>query len=860
MSIRRILPLEVQTLILSYLVKPRAYSAVPSLPRRGQPSSRFSSTASFPSRDLFPSSSSARSAPVDAPAASPSGETTLSVFEEPTDEYDHIPLSTLDHPPAPRSPADLLLSLLRSDKHAEALELLHELQASGQTIAPIINFAHVGKSALVDRRDPAWLEWWKLAPSLVGNVDVHTADLPRENRNMRRLARRVAEHLLKKGEAEAVDWAEMAEFACILARQGQARIVAETILGPLTTYGPVELSERVFRTTLNELRQQRAQFLVRTDLTRRTRKQRLRQRRHKLPSPTIRQRVISRSIALRRWFQSQTQDTYDALLATRRQSLTALADLGRLDLAVQLVLETQVLPSLDPSKTVRLGRVLYLKLLTLTALRNRFDLFQPLYDSLQLSGRRLVRIRNPLLRVRTPFIIRGTDFDPLGSASPSARDAFTAYRYRQVVSAIEEGPFELEAGDVADEGFAFGAPPSAGRIAKLLKAIDTGYTHDAVAIMAQLIADMRFPSASVGAAWISYVKSLDTAADPSLAAVLEEIDMLAESNNQRRGYWTTATMLSQLLAGQPEPAVETYKTHFSFSILPAAIRDGINSVTNRAPREVRAAAGVKQADQGLRFPPSAYTFSVLVQALVASLERLAVAAPPVLAGRPTHSARIGAVYDALLATPSGDLNVLPRIHGVESSPEAPETDAPAAPLEFSSSLSPYTFTPFLLHHTHEKSAPFTLLSILADMTRLGLRPQLPHYALVLNSFARHGDSSSSLAPRPSPSSADLLFLLDCFSRRTTDSLFAPRASPSVVELVTSGGIALPFPGPKGDLNAKAYTGVLAGLMKRKERDLAVRVLNGVLEQRPEEVKRWGREDERFRAEVVKVMYRDRREE
>ncbi|GAA5824866.1 hypothetical protein JCM11251_005373 [Rhodosporidiobolus azoricus] len=865
MSIRRILPLEVQSLILSYLVAPRASAAVPLLARHRGSSSRFSSTASFPSRDLFPSSSCAGPAAHDASTVSDNGATTLSVFEDRTDEYDHVPLSTLDHPPAPRSPADLLLNLLFAGEHAEALELLHDLQASGQAIETRSHFARFAKIALVSRGDPAWLEWWKLAPSRVGKVDTNSLDVRKDSVLVRQYARRIAENLLKKGTKTGVDWPLFADFGCLLAQQGHVRVVADTVFPELAAYGPVELGERVFRTALDELQRQRSQFVVPSNLGHRSVRYKARRRRAGLPIPPALALARSRAIALRAYVQSETRDSFEALLAARRQAILSLANLGQLDTAVHLVFETQSLPSLDPNKPIRLGRVLLIRLLSLCAVRNRFDLFQSLYDSLQVSGRRLVRIRNSHLRVRTPFIIRGTEFDPLGSNSPTARDAFTAYRYRQVVSPIEEGPTEAELGQVPEEAFAFGTPPGRARVTQLLKHLKDGYTENAIRDMFKFLVNMSFPSASVTAAWISYFKALNNGSDQALATALADFDALVNSNMQRRGYWTTATMLSHLQAGQPEAAILSYKSHYALAALPDAVRDAINSVIKGTPRAMRETAGQAGREREKRFPPSAYTFSILVQALVASLQRLALAMPASTSTAESsgmrYSARIDAVYDSLVSTPTRELNILPVVHNVDTSASG-ETSAWIN--HDSSPLSPYTFTPFLLHHTRQRSPPLALLNIMADMTRLGLQPQLPHYSLILNAFARHGDppslSPSPSSPSASSSSNDLFFLLDCFSRRTTDSLLASQASPAVVELITSGSVALPPAGPAGDFNAIVYTGVLSGLLKRKEKDLALKVLNEVLEERGKEVQQWGKEDEKFREVVIQVVNRDRREE
>ncbi|GAA5863081.1 hypothetical protein JCM8547_002791 [Rhodosporidiobolus lusitaniae] len=840
---KRILPVEVQHLILQYLVKSPARATLPLLPRRPPSSARFSSTASLSSSDLFSHSAASSTTPA-ASAAPP-----LSVFEEPTDEYDAVPLSTLDHPAPSRSPDRLLVSLLQStspSSAAEALSLLHEVQSCSQPILPRYYFAkHALSLARKDLRDPAWFEWWKLAPSVMSSDgdmvqlrETASAHLYKAERRMENAAREIVKDLIEEARRGRGALNRVEEFAMVLVKQGQARVVAEEVLRHVAAYGLLEMGERLFEATFDSLRTQSSLAPPPERSERRSFRLTARRRRRMMTKSSVEARKAAR---FQRWLYNRTKESHRALLLARADMILAHANLARLDTAVQLVHLSQQLPSLVPGAFVRLNHNMFLKLLDLASRLNRFDLFETLYDSVHSTGRQLVRVRNAALRVPTPYFIRSAK-GATAVAAESARDVFTSFRYRYVGSSLKDSPFEPSSVpfDAEEHAAAFGAPPSPEQLERLQAHIDADEFTASFRSMLELLSKGQLPPAPTSAAWLAYAQSKGE--DPHFVQQgLDYLDGVVEHDSKRRGYWTTVKMLERVQAEDYLAAYETYATHFDLAAVPMQLRAALRG-------EARFLGRFKGRR---KLPPSAYTFAVVVQAVVAQLQRHVETAtarsstsPSALngAGGPPGeitlaasraAGQINASYKALLTSPRFD--IVPSFR--HSSPTS------------TSLLSPYTFTPFLLFHLYQRRPPLFLLSLLADLTSLSLQPPLAHYAIVLNSFARFGDSPSKTHPPNPYGSDDLLYLLDVFSspsRPPSSSQLARKASPALVTLLESSSIAL----PTTPLNAEVYSGVLAGLRKRGERETALKVLDGVVADRAEEVKKWGVEDRKFRREVV----------
>lgn len=880
LAIRRILPVEVQAVILSYLAPSTSRAAVLLPARTTLPSARFSSTASL--AVAFPYSSTA------APPSTASLESStnfLSVFEDATEEYDQIPLSTLDNPPVPRTPQQLLLSHLHANRHSDALSLLHDLQASSTPILPRYLFANYAFSLLrADVRDPSWMEWWALAPSLTdARVDPRLRTHLRAADKKTSVAAREALATLLKGTREGtVELDRFVAFSELLARQGYAKVVAEGALRHVAAYGTIEQSEQLFATTMTAVRREQdlswlSSGSERIDETTDSRRKK-RVRRYFMRTASTRRAVTARKAErTRRWFAARTSEASLAVLRARATMVLAHANLGRLDEATHLVLSLPLQIAQDGP--IPLTPRLHHKLLDLTARRNRYDLFKALFDSLHASGRKLVRVRNARLKMPTPYLVRGAKYEAATNDLPSVGEAFTAFRYQHVGTSFgEEGLFESSstsslspsaARGGEDRQPAFGEAPSVEQLETLRSTIQADDPVASLQVFLELVKHDQLPPAPTSASWLVYALAKE-AAHPVVGEGLAYLENVSEAGGAFGTYWTTVKMLAYVTAGRHAAALGEYAKRYDVVALPEEVREAV--VESGGGSSLIAIGGRDKA------PPSAYTFAILVQALVPLLEpsrnstsRLKKAGV-VSSSSPSNSAasavpadppaaQLEAVYRALVDAERLDIipSFLPSSSSSSSGAEQPITSPPAY---HPSPLSPYTFIPFLRAHLRLQSPPLVLLSLLADMTRLGIQSRLPHYAIVLNSFARFGDSPSkervSIPFNASYGSNDLLYLLECFAARSTSTPavleLAARASPAVVALLEGerGLVALPPRGVAGELNARVYTGVLAGLRKRGERDVALRVLEGVVATRKGDVERWGTEDKIFRGEVVKL--------
>ncbi|GAA5929814.1 hypothetical protein JCM1841_000497 [Sporobolomyces salmonicolor] len=833
MAARRLLslPIEVQARILFHLNKP----LVP-LVRSQVPRPRYHSSIAL-TPDLRP-----RSTPTASPASASLSEPAF--FESPTSEYDQVPRSTLDYPSTPRTPDESLLSLLSSKQFPAALALLAELRSSDQPIPPRYLFAlHAHVALKADPSDGRWLEWWKLAPGVIDPPHEDVINLRVADATMAKRAEKIVRKLLRAeqegtgSDGGAFPAEQLREFALVLARQGHARVVAEAILQPMAAYGNVDDAEKVWETTLQELKRQSPLFVPQEAyLSYRSqvvKKDEMRMGRRERQRRAVR-RVDVRTSSIRRWFAVRTQEAYKALLRGRERVIHAHAKLGRLDLAVSLLASTERQTGLAPNRAIRLSKDTYLTLLSLLASRNRFDLFEQVYASLELAGRRLTRIRNQNLRVRKPYFVRGASFNA-PDAAPSAQEAFTTMRYQHAVSSIEEGAWE----DDADAEYAsaeyrragaedesFGRSTSQAQSAKLLRLIEADQLDVAGSVLAELLTHGPLPSAHAAAVFVHAVEARRSSED-----VLAVLDDHVRSASWRKGFWATARMLADLQRGEYKAAIVRFKHSFALTALPNVVARAVRTVTFRTERGQTARLLV----------PNAYTVAILLQALVPHLEK-----------RAANSADlVDSIYASLFD--ANHWNIISP-HAYCSAPTSSSSHHLTAPSR--SPLDPYSLIPFLLsHHLHRHSPPETLLSILASMViRLSLAPQPPHFAIVLNAYARRG------------STVDLSFLLECVERRALprdldSSPLARQAGPHTVELAalifppapssstTTENPIASLPSSALPLSVKVYTGLLSGLRRRGERKAALELLQGMIERDPARVQKWSRDDERFRWEV-----------
>lgn len=904
MLARRLLPLNVQFLICSYLPRPSLPASVP------LGAARLHATVSL-----------AAPPPADRqlPAASHSAqpftrnshlvqETAQAVFEEPSDEYESVPLSTLDHPPVPRSPDDSLLSLLDAEKPQDARRLLYELRAAGQPIpARYAFFRHArawaeapegsGLFARNEHGERDWLEWWKLAPSITDPVHPEVENLRGVVKAMDNAASKILRQLRAApaltgaaapttAEGSVADaLALLEEFCLVLCRQGLARVVAVEAFPYLTAYAPPEVGERVFTAALRSLRQHRSSFVAQgAYLSQRRRIARSRTR-DMLPDRRgdLLSRVVHRRMATTRtWFLNRQNAALEALVHARGAAVLAHANLGRLATAVDLVVAT-TRPGETSLARVKLDRGVYLRLLELLADRDEFALFSRTYDSLRAGSRRLTRTRSAALRERTPFLIRGSAFDPQDVA-PNAREAFLAWRYQNAVSAIEEGPEaslseEAALAGLVEEEEARAATGEIGgprakeasvRLVHLVEADDASGScfADSARYVARALVEAsgrgsgkgkgaHLPSANALAVWILHARGLtEQTGDPHFGDVLYSLALEAHAGGPAtRGMWVSGTMLADIQAGRYVDALEAFKTHFAVMALPEKMRVALWAATHdRRPRKVR-------EDTTAMMPPSAYTLALLVQALVPWYAARATTAR-FDSGVAHARGVIRELYDELLLVARGEapVAIVPshtRARRARSVDEGHRGDDALVQLD------PYTFVPFLLDHLRHRQ-PLAAAGVLADMHEHGIEPQPPHYSVLLNAFARgggvrgvgrraegsdsgaHADAEADAA-EASTTAADLLFLLRLFERRApTFAAAEGNVSPSVRALAAR----LPVPASDVPLGVHAYTGILSGLRRRGERGAALEVLKGLMEERGEDVRVWAKGDERFREEVV----------
>ncbi|BGP42924.1 hypothetical protein JCM10449v2_006939 [Rhodotorula kratochvilovae] len=853
MALPRSLPLNVQALICSFL--PRAVRpAFPRFPLRA----RFSSTAVLASVDpLFP------------PASAPFTPNqhlahAQAVFEEPSDEYSNVPLSVLDHPAVPRSPDDSLLALLDARNFADARKLLHELRTSGQPLPPRYLFCkHARRAAtavanggdLLTRNEHGerdWLEWWKLAPGVADPVHPDVVSLRGADNAMARHAEKLL-RLLRASPALHGDgsmdegFALLEEFALVLCRQGQVRIVAQEVFPYLTAYAPPETGERVFAAALHALKRDRADFLAQgAYLAHRRRSARHRTRFLRAPQlDALVARVVARRTAtMRTWFLNRQQAALDALVSARESAVLAHANLGRLDTAVSMLVATQSGPY--ATERVKLGRETYLRVLGLLADRNEFALFERVYASLRAGSRRLTRTRTAWMRERTPYLIRGSAFDPLDVA-PSAREAFLAWRYQNSASAIEEGP-ELDAlleedarAATGEHGVSLAEEVYRNRSVKLVRLVEHddesgSRFSDSARVLAQWLVEANepggrlppsaTPSANALAVWILHARKL-AQHNPHCGEVLVALSVEAQAQASTRGAWAAGTVLAEIKSGHYAAALHAFKAHFDVAALPPRLRTALWDATHdRRPRVER------EARRGV--PPSAYHLALVVQALV-MWYGARVGTARTSQGAEKARQVIREVYDELLAASGSSSSTgLAVIPSHVRSRRAGETSALEG-VDKPSPLDPHSFTPFLLLHLRARS-PLAAARVLADMHARHIAPQAPHFAIMLNAFAR-GSSDGSVPL------SDLLFLLALFERRPHP---AELPSPGLRALIP----ALPLPEEGVTLGVHVYTGVLSGLRRRGERGAALDVLKGLADSRGEELRAWARGDERFRQEVV----------
>lgn len=679
----------------------------------------------------------------------------LDVFERYAEEYDAVPPSTLDHPPAPRSAADSLRSLLLAGQYPEADALLRDLNNTDQHIEHAAAFAEHAEVCLARDRTGSWLQWWALAPTIAQAPAHSTQQAPQVISTMAfaRVHRMLAILLEEPGEFEA-----LLDFGLLAVSQGAARVVAQDLLAHLAAFGPLEMAEELWE----------ACRLVSPDQV-----------------PIVPQRVLatshqnaeSQSSALGRALrrtkvtgalkdkircEAQQADLKRFLRAKRSQMLRIYSSTGRLDDATELLeaeLRRHVQSSDSGTRSTPgpIRHITYLYLLADAAHFNRLDLFQRLYASMPLNGSRTTRIHTPTYTTKFPFFMRA--LIPTASAtiipeeSLSAEDAFVVFRYSGYESAIEEGG-------------AFTDHKSDAQVRAALVATDV---KTVFRLLRQCIENGLTPALSTTTDAILLARARGyTALVDALLEQMSSRDGVAGTRSWTRGYWATAGMLSHVRMGEWQSALRIFVNAFQMQGLPELYRRVAGATLHRSPE-------ASFSKEYRTIVPSAHTFSIAVQALV-----------PYAVEIEGGGEVVDQLYDALVHE---QVIVTPR--------RTAPVDAPASPLD------PYTFMPFLRAFAADDRDPIHLLHVLRDMRDLGLRETHHHWGVVLGAFARKGTPQ------------DLTHLLDRLEQVTPAETTAPTAPVDSIasELFYDDNVQR-TPRPRPDV--VAYTSIIAGLASRQE--------------------------------------------
>ncbi|GAA5995442.1 uncharacterized protein JCM10292_005175 [Rhodotorula paludigena] len=860
----RVLPLNVQALIWSYLPPATAPRVCRRVARPGAvPCARLSSTVSL---SLSPDDLRRMSAPTQEPHDPPTHFTSNqqlaeAVFEDRSSEYDNVPLSTLDHPVVPRSPDDALLALLHAGNFDEARRLLHELRGSGQTIAKRHGFSLAAHRAAKEGDILAtnehgkhdWLEWWELVPGISDTAHPEVRNLRAVDANLAKNAFQLVRRVLAVVQERTVELndgaptlervnALLEEFALRLCRQGYLHVVAKEVLPHLAAYGSVEAAERIFARALEDSQTHSRTFVAQGAYT-------SYRNRSSLQRADSRRRLEHRDLLMQSWFANRQKAAYDLLVRARARAILALANVGRLDTAVDLVVTTDTYRRLvrGSNAPVKLPRNVYLTLLALTARRDQFDLFKRLYDSLARGQRRLTRTRSTQLRQRTPYLIRGSAFDP-PDAAPSAREAFTSWRYQNAVLSFEEGPSaSAELHDVDDlldlehrEAFADSVRENK-RAVLLLSLVEQDTDGSQLARSAVVLSEglsrvnlEPLPSANAIARWIEHAQDL-AQTSPDAAELLLTLKLQSRLRDSTRKAWAVATMLAELRRGDFVRVLEVYKDSFDVVALPHAAQQ----VLRHATRDRRAAPDLSSPRAGSDGVPSVYAVSVLMQALVALLEeRIRTASTRGKADEARDL--IARVFEGIV---NGEVTAIRSLRreqdnaieraSARSAGDEHEHESTPPTLEH---LDGHTFTPFLKHHLRERMPALDLARLVASLVERGVQMQSPHYSILLNALANSGETR------------DLLYLVSHFEGTFASpdaSTAGPlQPSPELESLVHALRLR------KQPLSVHSYTGIFVGLRRRGLRAQALELLQDAMERRADDVKAWMKTDERFKREML----------
>jgi len=669
------------------------------------------------------------------------------------------------------------------------------------------------------RRD--WLKWWELTPDLDqlvleqrGQGQIHSVqggrgksvNLPRLKKydvDNFTLARKVSKELVQSLELELIEKSreeegggggggvvelveEMKQFGEMLARKGQARVVAEELIFEMAlNVRQVESALELWETTLSELVRQGNRFDGDND-------------------------------EMEEWFMSKNYESLKVLIRAKGQIIKALTNLGEVDEAVEILLNPS--PSCHNNVRLYFDKKLYLVILAQLSHQDRFDLFERVYQRFEQNGYKLVRIKNERLKyMRSPYLARSNRYPD--SDGPSAQEAFTTFRDQHAVSSIEEGSLLVDqrqkeeeetlreyAAITGEDVQHYGRSTSQSESRAIVQLVETGQLDLAFDKLNTLLEKGPLPSAQSVA---TLLHSIDSHANGQLA--LEMIDDSVKDSYWRRGFWATCRMLKDLQSGNLQQVVRRFRDHFDLKGLPlpliAAIKGTtLNTVSTRRRETCSISTTTKtttmtgrRTRRRTRFETStsnAYTVAILFQALVPLLSN----SHPT-SGAPQHLKRIfHSLFDpcAFRIIPSHNNNNNNNNNINVAIVHLGNSDNYERKKKNKSPLDPYTFIPFLLLNLQQRGLPLPssfsssnttkeddtgggrdkvcqgTLTILRSMQNLGIKPQLPHISLLLSAYATRSSSSSTTTLMVSGSGGregitsrsqkEFRYLLDCLER------------------------------------------------------------------------------------------------
>lgn len=698
----------------------------------------------------------------------------LNIFESTTNEYDHIPLSKLDHPPAARTPADSLIALLESNQHAEASQLLEDFQEAGQHIPGHLQFAQHAEKLF--KADPTsnWLEWWSLSPTLSSFRAVSLGQVKQSLRQLDARAARIVEALL---EQQPQDWMRLKDFAILLTRQGHSRVVAERLLVHFAAYAPEDMGEELFGATMKALQGQLREVAGMGSLAFRTLAKRRRDR--KLTEEQRRLVTESRydegaapggeGSPPRSYLVRRTEHEVQLMAHIRQRMILAHANFGRLDTAVNLVSASRAKWEIS-GRACRINKPTILRLLAMASSTDRFGLFKQLYASLEANGGRLTRVRKAGVRRRAPYFARGIDYQA-PDAIPSAKEAFSTWRYASYVGSMEEGglteaPIDVQGGKSPSRDLFRAAldetPVNLGRVAKHFLAS---------------IAENSLPLPRDTARFI-HLSRKNNQGD-QLAALEEYFDPRSGVSPRLSRFWITSSMLSHLEHYEHTATLRLFVKFFDQTGFSPELQQAFATYSPHT-RKIALKSRIR---------PDAYAFSLAMQALIPTIDPKTLPHLPI----PSRNTLVERLFFSLLTSP-------PSVRPIRSSPTS---TIPANPLD------PATFTPFLQTLFNRRLPPSQLFEMLLILLRHGIPPTKHQYGIILASYARNGPP------------LDTLFLLDLLEDQA-GSFPEHRPSAALIEQLQSMG-EMKIPSMKergGPPDVKGYTGVLVGLTQQGALDAA----------------------------------------